>query len=862
MHKTIRDVGWFFSGTLGWITKILLTIIVIGIVTAAICTTVFALYIDRYIKPAIESVDISDLTLNYTSVVYAVNRETGEETELEQLYDENNRIWIDYDQIPAAMYHAVVAVEDNRFYTHSGVDWVRTIGAMINMVVPIRSNFGGGSTITQQMIKNLTGEDDITVERKLQEILRALEVEKSYTKEDILEMYLNVVYFGRGCYGVETAAETYFGKSASELSIAECASIAAITNSPTYYDPIRKPENNKRRQELILDLMYEQGYITEAEYKDALAEELQVQSLAAVNAETKPKQSYYVDQVINDVLADLQSELGYSETAASNLLFSGGLSIYACIDPDIQTIVDEVYRDTENLPHTTDVSQPQSAMVVMDPYTGDVVAMAGGVGEKTVDRAWNRATMTKRSPGSTIKPLTVYAPAIEYGIVTPATVFDDSPVNEETMYPKNTTPGYTGRMTVKKAMQLSTNTVAMKVLELVTPERSFDFGTVNLSLDLVRSVTIGGKVYSDVNYSPLSMGGTTYGLTVLEMTAAYGSFVNHGIFSEARTYTKVLDSKGNVLLNNETEAHVAMKEKTAYYMNNLLRNVVEAGTGTLAKISGIAVAGKTGTTTEDYDRWFVGYTPNYVAGVWYGYDNGRELKMETNKNPAVEIWSRVMTKVMEGIAYEPFFQLETVQAQYCIDSGYLPSQYCSLDPRGSRVTTGTFLREDVPTKVCESHVPVKMCAESGLRAGEYCPQESLVTISLLKLDRTGRVTMTDDAYMYREATAYAEGTIQNPYSTLCTLHTAPTEPDVTEPDVTEPNPVEGWLFDPTYPNEVIDPEDDDVPDIKPPVVQDPTDITEATGTTGASTSATDSDGGFLPEYDGGNSADNVPGWLG
>ncbi|MDY5016493.1 MAG: PBP1A family penicillin-binding protein [Eubacteriales bacterium] len=850
MRKSFRDVGWFFSGTLGWIAKILLTIVVIGIVTAAICTTVFALYIDRYIKPALETVDVSDLTLNYTSVVYAVDRETGGEIELEQLYDENNRIWIDYDEIPPAMYHAVVAVEDNRFYTHHGVDWVRTIGAMINMVVPLRSNFGGGSTITQQLIKNLTGEDDITVERKLQEILRALEFEKSYTKEDILELYLNVVYFGRGCYGVETAAQTYFGKSASELSIAECACIAAITNSPTYYDPIRRLENNKTRQEMILKLMYEQGYITEDEFNEALAEELQVQSLSAVNADTQPKQSYYVDQVINDVLADLQTELGYSETAASNLLFSGGLSIYACIDPDIQAIVDEVYQDTENLPHTTDISQPQSAMVVMDPYTGDVLAMVGGTGEKTVDRAWNRATKTKRSPGSTIKPLTVYAPAIEYGLITPATVFDDSPINEETMYPKNTTAGYTGRMTVKKAIQLSTNTVAMKVLELVTPERAFEFGSVNLSLDLVRSVTIGGKAFSDLNLAPLSMGSTTYGMTVLEMTAAYASFVNHGIFSEPRTYTKVLDSKGNVLLSNETEAHVAMKEKTAYYMNNLLRNVVEAGTGTLARIDGIAVAGKTGTTTDDYDRWFIGYTPNYVAGVWYGYDNGRELKMQTNHNPAVEIWSSVMTKVMEGIEYEPFFQLDTVQAQYCLDSGCLPSQYCSLDPRGSRVTTGTFLKEDVPTKVCDCHVPVQMCAESGLRAGEYCPDGALVTISLLNLDRSGRVTMADDAYVYRDAEVYVEGTAQSPYATLCTLHTSPLMPDHLGPDGTEPDPMEDWLFDPMNPNGVLDPEDSSVPEIKPPQQTEPPDSTQQPEEPAPPPDGDTEDG------------EDVPGWLG
>jgi penicillin-binding protein 1A len=811
LQKLIREVGWFFSCTLGTIFKVLLTIFVIGAVTAAICITVFAVYIDRYIKPALETVNVADMTLNYTSVVCAVDSETGEEIELEQLYDENNRIWIDYDRIPADMYHAVVAVEDNRFYTHHGVDWVRTIGATINMVIPLRAGFGGGSTITQQLIKNLTGEDDVTVERKLQEILRALEFEKSYTKEDILELYLNVVYFGRGCYGVETAAQTYFGKSASELSLAECASIAAITNSPTYYDPIRRPENNKKRQEMILDLMYAQGYIeTETEYLAAKNEELHVQSLSAVNADTQPKQSYYVDQVINDVLADLQSELGYSAKAASNLLFSGGLRIYACIDPDIQAIVDEVYQDTVNLPHTIDVSQPQSAMVVMDPYNGYVVAMAGGTGTKTVDRAWNRATMTRRSPGSVIKPLTVFAPALEYGLITPISVFDDSPFNEETMYPKNPTPGYTGRMTVKTALQLSTNTVAMKVLDLVTLRRAFDFGTVNLSLDLTESYTVGDRVLSDLNYAPLSMGSTTNGLTVLELTAAYAAFPNRGIFTQPRTYTRVLDSQGNVLLENNADAQVAMKEKTAFYMNNLLRNVVEAGTATLARIDGIAVAGKTGTTNDDYDRWFVGYTPDYVAGVWYGYDTGRELKMQTNNNPAVEIWSRVMTKVEQGLAYRPFFQLNSVEVSYCLDSGLLPSQYCTLDPRGSRIATAILLPEDIPTRTCDCHVPVQMCADSGLRAGNYCPADRLMTISLLQVDRTGRVTMADEPYVLHDAVAPVPGAPNNPYATICNIHIAPVED---APSITDP--FEDWLITPTLPD-VIKPDDGSSPDTQQP----------------------------------------------
>jgi len=791
--KFLREIGWFFSGAIGWFVKIIATILVVAIVTTTICTTVFALYIDRYIKPAIENVDISDMTLNYTSFVYATDPTTGQEIELEQLYDENNRVWIDYEDIPKNMMNALVAIEDSRFYEHKGVDWVRTAGAMINMIIPIRDNFGGGSTITQQLIKNLTGEKDVTVQRKLQEILRALEFEKQYTKEDILELYLNIVYFGRGSYGVETAAQTYFRKSASELSLAESAAIVGITNSPTYYDPVLRPENNKKRQELILRLMLEQGYITQKEHDAAVAEKLDITPYEELNVDNQPKQSYYVDQVITDVLADLQSELGYSAQAASNLLFSGGLKIYACVDLRIQAILDDVYQNDEDFPQTRDAKQPESAMVILSADDSRVLAMVGGRGEKKVNRAWNRATMTTRSPGSAIKPLTVYAPAIEYGFITSATVFDDSPFDEETMYPKNQSRGYTGRMTVKKALQKSTNTVAMKVLDLVTLERSFNFATVNLGLDLVRSETINDRVFTDVGYAPLSLGGLTYGVSVLDITAAYAAFPNRGIYTEPRTYTKVLDSAGNVLLENEPVSQVAMQEKTAYYMNNLLRSVVDSGTGTLAKIPNIAVAGKTGTTNDDYDRWFVGYTPDYVAAVWFGYDTQKEIKMETSRNPSVEIWQKVMSQVVAGHYYESFFTLDNVQASYCLDSGLAPSQYCSLDPRGSRVTSGTFLKEDVPTKKCNVHVPISICSESGMRSNAFCPSDSVVTISLIDVDRTGKVAMSDDAYLYSDIVAVTDDTDATAYNTYCTLHK---QVEVVEPeDWPGGEWIEDWFVD-------------------------------------------------------------------
>ncbi|NLD87742.1 MAG: hypothetical protein GX633_05740, partial [Clostridiales bacterium] len=474
---------------------------------------------------------------------------------------------------------------------------------------------------------------------------------------------------------------------------------------------------------------------------------------------------------------------------------------------------------------------------------------------KTTNRAWNRATMTKRQPGSAIKPLTVYAPAIEYGFITPATVFDDSPLFEDTRWPKNQSSGFSGRMTVKKAVQVSANTISAKVLDLVTPERSFSFATVNLGLDLVRSETIGEQVFTDIDYAPLALGGLTRGLSVLEMTAAYASFANRGVYTEPSTFSLVLDSDGNVLLENSPETHVAMKEKTAMYINNLLRNAVESGTGRAARIDYMAVAGKTGTTNDDKDRWFVGYTPYYCAAVWLGYDEPKEIKLEKTYNPSLYVWKSVMDKLHEGLESRSFFTLETVQAQYCIDSGLAPSQYCSLDPRGNRVTTGTFLKEDVPTQTCNCHVPVQIDSTTNMRATPYCPEEEVVTISLISVYRTGEIAMSDDAYLYKEAVYAADGS--NPatdasgelrdYNTYCTYHTSyedlepeewiPSEfeiPDTTpesdspdgneENDIPDPDSSEGTTDTP------LESETDTPPDNEPDSTPDNTNEGGSSGT--------------------------------
>lgn len=780
--RVIKKAAWFFTGTLGWIVKIFLTIFCIGVVTAAICAAAFALYISNYIQPNIDNVSLEDLVLNETSFVYAYDKE-GNEVLLERLYSTENRIWVDYDHISKNMFNALIAIEDERFYSHKGVDWTRTIGAMINMVIPLRDNYGGGSTITQQLIKNVTGDDDVTVRRKITEILRALEFEKTYSKEDILEYYLNTIYFGSGAYGVETAAQTYFGISASQLSPAQAACLAAMISSPTYYNPRYYPENNETRRLLVLKQMYEQGmFESELDYRAACNTQLEYWGgKDADSVSPAAKQSYYVDQVINDVIQDLMDTYGYTEKTATTLVYSGGYSIYACVDLDIQAVVDAVYENTDNFPDTQSSQELQSAITIMDPYTGEVLAMSGGVGEKTVNRAWNRATMTQRAPGSSIKPLTVYAPAFEYGLITPVSVLDDSPYDESTMWPKNQNGYYSGRSNILNAVGRSLNTIAVKVLDMLTPERSYSFATLNLGMDLVSSMERNDKVYSDIDYAPLALGGLTSGVTVLEMTAAYSSFINEGIYTEPRTYSKVLDSSGQIILENEADSQVAMKKETAFYVNQALTYAVNYGTGSRAKISGITTAGKTGTTTNDHDRWFVGYTPYYCAAVWVGYDQQAEIKLSTSINPALAVWKQIMDVLHEGKEAASFFEMETASVRICHDSGLLAGEGCSLDPRGSRVYSAQLLTKDIPTKQCDCHIVVKICSETGMRATEYCKDTR--EVALLNVERSGNVRMSDDEYLYKEA-VYADfsGTSsQSKYNTYCTAHTHedvfPEDPD-------------------------------------------------------------------------------------
>ncbi len=635
---------------------VLLSMVLIGVTTMAICGMAFAWYVHTYINPNID-INLDDFRLNFTSFVTYID-ENGQEQNLAELHGSENRVWVDLEEISPDLQHAFVAIEDNRFYEHGGVDWKRSIGAALNYVFHFRDNFGGGSTITQQLIKNLTGDNETSVKRKVSEIMRALELDKNYEKDEILETYLNTIYLGQNAYGVKAAAQTYFGKEPSELTLVECAAIAGITKNPYQYDPIRFPEYNKERRDLVLEQMEKYGYISEEEMKAAQAEELQLKEDDGTEEEEEVW-SYFVDEVFNSVVEDLMEEKGYSKEVARQMIYTGGLRIVSTYDPTVQAQMDAVFEDEANLPGVlgSDGTMPQCSMVIIDQKTGEIKALYGGRGEKTGNLVLNRATRTYRSPGSSIKPVSVYAPALEYGYITPTSVLDDVPKDfniSSSGWPKNSTNGrvWQGRMTVQKAVAVSNNTIPVDLVMQMGAQVAFDFAHDNMGLStLVEERTETNKqgqtrVVSDVALSPMALGGLTDGVSVEEMCAAYATFANGGVYIEPHVYTKVYDSQGNVVLDNEPETHVAMSQKTADYMLDLLVNVVTGsqGTGARAKIAGIETAGKTGTTDDDYDRWFAGFTPYYTGVVWFGYDRPQVVR-GVSTNPALQIWKSVMEKV-------------------------------------------------------------------------------------------------------------------------------------------------------------------------------------------------------------------------
>lgn len=759
----------------------ILRIVLLSLIFLLVCGISLGLGVFRGILATTPDVSEANIMpVGYATYIYDANGNM-----IQKLTGSNaNRVAVSISDIPLNMQHAIVAIEDERFYEHNGIDIKGIVRAGVNGLGRLATGHipnEGASTLTQQLLKNnvfttWTQENQLDrVKRKVQEQFLALQLEANLTKEGkdtksvILENYLNTINLGAGTYGVQTASYKYFDKSVSDLTLSECAVLAAIPQNPTAFNPINHPDNNAERRAKVLRNMLDQGYIDQAEYDEALADNV-YDRIAQAQEKQEQKDSvysYFVDATISQVLEDLKTQKGYTDTQASNALYSGGLRIYTTQDPAIQSIVDEEYADPSNFPIGSKIGlnwaltitkadgtqqnyskemlrlyfqdtedenfellfdsqdeaqsyvdkykahilqeeagsqilaerisftlEPQSSMTIMDQKTGYVKAIIGGRGEKTASLTMNRATDSTRQPGSTFKIVSTYATALEQG-QTLATIYkDEKYAYADGTQVRNATGRYMGDITIRKAIEQSVNVVAVKTLTEVTPQAGYDqllkFGFTTLA----DNEEINGKVYTDIS-QPLALGGITHGVTNLELTAAYASIANGGIYNSPSFYTTVTDSDGNIILEHQTDTHEAVSDSTAYLLTSAMEDVVTKGTGKALQLGSMPVAGKTGTTSDYNDVWFAGFTPYYTAAVWAGYDGNQKLaKSSTYRTYHKTLWQKIMKRIHEGLPATDFVMPSSVEkATICTKSGLLAGAHC-------KSITEYFARSTIPTQQC------------------------------------------------------------------------------------------------------------------------------------------------------------------
>ena len=790
LHSAWKAVFAVFKIALGTVSTALLILVICALVFTGIAGT----YLTEDIVPY-AGMDLDNYDLDQTSFMYYQDS-NGNIQELQQIYTTTDREWATYEEIPQDLIHAAISIEDKRFYEHQGVDWITTVKACVNMFFGSSSEFGG-STITQQLVKNLTGDDGVTVQRKVLEIFRAQQFERRYDKDVVMEWYLNTIYMGQGCYGVKTAAAAYFGKELKDLTTAECASLISITNNPSLFDPYSSEfeydgklmtgaERNRVRQENTLWVMREEGWITDEQYDTAIAQEMvfkygiEEEDLTfecedencdysgekgtylfidgtyccpecgtELTMDSDDVYSWFVETVLDDVAKALAEQNGWewndkTRETCMNLIKRGGYHIYTTLDMDVQNQVDEIYTDLNEIPEARSRQQLQSAITVIDNRTGDIVAISGGVGKKVVFDAYNRAEATLQT-GSSIKPLTVYAPAFEMGVITPATVIRDLPFNyDDGAFPLNYEREYNYSQAIFDGVVNSVNTTAVHVLDLIGTQYSYNFATEKFRLnDLVqRREYSSGFVASDINYAPLALGALTDGCTVRDMSAAYATFANEGVYREARTFTKVYDSEGNLIIDNTQESEQILSEKTVTYMNYCLDNVANSDA------ADVDVYGKTGTTSDHKDRWFCGFTGYYTAAVWCGYDTPEEINLVGNySNPAQRLWYKVMDPIHEGlddVLLYDYYGLSRVDI--CLDTGMLKTKACENDIRTDlynldRVDYYRVYWDEAPEKYCDKHVLVDYCVTGGGVCTSYC-EEFQKLGEKIKIEERGLLKLT------------------------------------------------------------------------------------------------------------------------
>lgn len=737
--------------------------------------------------------DIHDIDATPTGYLSTVLDNQGNETAT-LVASGSNRVYVTIDEIPLDLQHAFVAIEDARFYEHNGIDITGIVRAGITGITSGRFS-QGASTITQQLLKNnvftdWTSESSFAdkMERKIQEQYLAIQLEKVEDKDWILENYLNTINLGQNTLGVQAASQRYFNKDVSELTLSECAVIAGITQNPSRYNPVSNPDANAERRTKVLNNMLDQGYIDQADYDTAMADNV-YDRIQIVDSETASDNinSYFVDALTEQVIDDLMEVKGYTETQAYKALYEGGLTIYSTQDPSIQQICDEEVNNADNYGSETKYScsyrltiqkadgtyqnyseqtmlsyyqsknskynidfdskeavdaaieqykadimedgdtivpngesitytmQPQASMTVIDQSTGEVKAIVGGRGNKTANKTLNRATDTKRQPGSTFKILSAYAPALDIGGMTLASVQDDAPYtysNAAHTPVNNYDKSYRGFTTIREGITYSINIVAVKTLT--------DIG-VDIGYEYLQNFGFSTLCDSDRTQA-LALGGITNGVTNLELTAAYATIANGGTYTKPRFYTKILDHDGNVLIDNTPQTHTVLKETTAWLLTNAMEDVLTNGTGRPAHFNGMPQAGKSGTTSSDRDALFAGYTPYYTCVVWGGYDDNAELSYTTYPKT---LWKSVMGRIHENLDYKDFDKPDGITtATVCKKSGKLAvAGLCDSDPRGSMVESEYFASGTVPKDYCDHHVRVTIDLSTGGIATDTCPEE-------------------------------------------------------------------------------------------------------------------------------------------
>ena len=716
--------------------------------------------------------DLDSIELSQSSVVVASDPDTGEQVEYATLRSSNShRMWVDLEQIPTYLQYAFICTEDKDFYSEPGFNLKRTVGAMVNeYILPIYSSKQGASTIEQQLIKNLTDDDSSSglkgALRKVREIYRAYSLYRNYSKETILEAYLNTISFTGTIQGVQTAAMEYFNKDVSQLTLWECATIASITKNPTNYNPYTNPENLINRRNFLLYNMKDQGIISEEEYQDAIAQPL-VLAEEDTSKTTATNNSYFTDALFEEVVDDIMEKEGITEAAAQQMLYTGGFTIEATVNPKIQSQMEElmlntndayfpagwheeavsslseddtpVYNADGTLKTTTNADgsvtyyrnvRTQAAMVMLD-YDGNVVAMVGGLGEKTRDLTLNRAYSVTRQTGSAIKPIGAYALGIEYGLVNWSTMLNNSPLylksdmvirdedycrrnglsglsdealkaypNAWRSWPQNYGGNYGDNQDLPlwNGLARSLNTIAVRVGDLVGADTIFNFVYNTLQLNTLDPV-------NDVGLAPMVMGSQTHGVTPTALAAAFQIFYD-GQYTTPHLYTRVLDRDGNIYLENNATSYQALTPQTATIMNQLLQNVLYSSVGTASgrypTTGGMRSFGKTGTTTDEKDLWFVGGTPYYVTAVWWGYDSPYDmtntLGSQAKTRTCVEAWRALMNQVQEGYAYKEFPMADgVVQRSYCTQSGLLATSGCPS------TAMGYYKADDLPATCNYDH---------------------------------------------------------------------------------------------------------------------------------------------------------------